>query len=192
MTLEMDDRDAARRTLDGDRNAFEAIVRRHERAVYAHLHRVATTAEDAEDLAQETFVLAFRGLSSWRPDCPMRPWLLRIATNAAASRQRLRHVITVPMPDGADEWIADSAPDLRAEALEDDERHVRIEAALRTLPPQSAALFDLRYREELSLQQIGEVLGSPPNTVAVALRRLRIRLREMVVGSEKKSRGGVK
>lgn len=190
--MEMDDREAARRTLGGDRNAFEAIVRRHESAVYAHLHRVIASPEDAEDLTQETFVLAYRGLATWHADRPMRPWLLRIALNAAASRRRLRHIVTVPLPDGAEDWLPDPLPDFRAETAEHDNRRALVESALRTLPPQSAALFDLRYREELSLEQIGEALGKPPNTVAVALRRLRIRLQEMVLGKEAKSRGVAK
>lgn len=190
MAEDLDDAAAARRTLGGDRGAFEAIVRRHEGAVYAHLLRLTNSPEDAEDLAQETFVRAWRGLGSWRPAEPMRPWLLRIAYNAAMSGARMRHVQTVPLPDGAEEILPDTGSADRGDAEKREELLRRVEEAVRTLPPQSVALFDLRYREGLPLETIGATVGASPNAVAAALRRLRIRLREMVLRREKTGRGG--
>ena len=75
---------------DGDRGAFDRLVRAHFAGVYATLFRLVGNHEDAEDLAQETFVRAYGGLSAYRGDCALRPWLTRIALHLARDHFRRR------------------------------------------------------------------------------------------------------
>jgi len=177
------DGEAIARTLSGDLRAFEHVVARHERAVYTLLHRMTGSAEDAEDLAQETFLKAYRALAQFDRKRPFRPWILRIAANAAHQHaRRHRRVLVVSLDDEFGEPI-DIADD-RAAVPGDDLARMQdanlLARAVAELRGESAALFHLHYREELAVETIAETLGKRPNTVAVALHRLRQQLRHAV------------
>lgn len=177
----LDDQQVVLRVLGGEKDLFEQLVHRHEESVYRHLLGMVRLHEEAEDLAQETFVLAYRGLGSYRRDLPFRPWILRIATNAALSRLRRRQPEMTSLEDlNACGEPADSATPGPAERMEWREATQRLEDEVRRLPAELAALFHLRYHEELSVERIADVLGRKSNAVAVALHRLREKLRRVV------------
>lgn len=173
------DRDAIARTLAGDTAAFEDIVRRCERPIFAHLFRMTKSREDAEDLTQETFLRALRSLGRFDANLPIKPWLYRIATNAALSELRRRRRVKIVA-------IHESIPNERIESaqrkIDGDEFRDRLARAVADLPADSAALFNLRYAEEMSIGRIAQALGRRPGAVAVALHRLRNRLRALLNG----------
>jgi RNA polymerase sigma-70 factor (ECF subfamily) len=173
------------RTLGGDSRALDALIRRHEHGVYVHAYRILRSREDAEDATQETFLRVVRGLGTFRRGAPFRPWLYSIATNAAVSALRRRK--TRPVTADPRETAAADRPDPRAVSPADlaatRETAKRIEAVLAQLAPTEVALFNLRYREEMPLQQIAATLGRTAGAVAVALHRLRSRLREALLGA---------
>ncbi len=178
------DQQIVRRTLSGEPQAFEQIVLRYERGLYAHLFRLLGRVEDAEDLAQETFLNAFRHLRSFKVGQPFRPWLYRIATNAALSMLRRRKIVIV---SAEEEEIAIVAPD--DEDIEVNETRFRhLEDVLQSLAPEERALLDLHYREGMKFQEIGEVLGRSAGAVGVALHRLRRQLREQMRCLEEEER----
>lgn len=172
------DRDAVARTLAGDTAAFEEIVRRCERPIFAHLFRMTKSREDAEDLTQETFLRALRSLDRFDVNLPIKPWLYRIATNAALSELRRRRIKIVAI----DESIPDDRIESAHQKIGGDEFRIRLARAVADLPADSAALFSLRYAEEMSIGQIAQALGRRPGAVTVALHRLRNRLRALLNG----------
>jgi len=169
---ELSDADLVRRTLAGEPDAYEHLFLRHERAIFLYLRRICHVPEDAEDLTQETFLRALRGLRGYRLERPFRPWLFAIATNTARSVWRRRGPILVSLDAGAS-GVEGTATDVcRREELE------QLKQAVAALGGEEAALIHLFYFEGMKLEAIGEVLGRRTGTVAVALHRVRQKLRK--------------
>lgn len=180
----MDDRDGQSRldaalveraVRDGDTRAFEALVRRHQGLVRAQLRRLlGHDAAMADDLAQETFVLAWRKLEQFRGDSRFATWLYRIAHSCFLQflRSHGRQAETVALDPDADH-AADADP-------QDLELRLDLTAALQHLPMnQRAALL---YCEQLGLshQEAAEVLDMPLGTVKTHVLRGKARLRELL------------
>ncbi|MCX7718212.1 MAG: RNA polymerase sigma factor [Candidatus Sumerlaeaceae bacterium] len=179
------------RTLAGDNRALDALIRRHEHGVYVHAYRILRSREDTEDAVQETFLRVVRGLGTFRPGAPFRPWLYSIATNTAITALRRRK--TRPVMTDMEEPQAVNQPDPRAadpaDVAASRETAERLEAALARLAPAEVALFNLRYREGMPLQQIASALGRTAGAVAVALHRLRLHLRRALEVTTKADAG---
>lgn len=84
------DQELVRQTLEGDLWAFEKIVERHQHTVFRIVYRLLNSREEAEDMAQETFLKCYQHLTKYDQEKPFSPWLYRIATNLAASKLRRR------------------------------------------------------------------------------------------------------
>ena len=132
---------------------FSAWVERHWSAVCRLLYGLSGHAHDTEDLAQETFLRAWKARESFRPGSNQRAWLLRIASNVFFDlRRRQERRPTEPMvaePAGPD------APP--AAALEAAEQHQLLQAAMTELSEVTRLVFHLRAAEELSFREIGEI-----------------------------------
>jgi RNA polymerase sigma-70 factor (ECF subfamily) len=180
-----DQRDAER-TLAGDKRAFAEIVARRERGLYRHVLRLVGSAEEAEDIVQETFLKAYRGLAGYNPQAgaSFSAWLFRIGTNEALSALRRRRPNASLEDAAAEEEPCPAASPARA--AESRELAEKLWEAVEELSPESAAMFQLRYREEMSVEEIAEAVGKKPNAVAAALHRAREKLREKLFGSAKK------
>ena len=183
------DQEIVRRTLAGERNAFELLFLRYERAIYLYLLRIARVQEDAEDLTQETFLHAYRGLAGYKLDQPFRPWLFKIATNAALSSRRRKTLPTLSLDDenhvaerGAASLGCALGEETPAQKMTRQEEIDQLQQALAALSPEDAALIHLHYFEGIKFKEIGEILGRTPGSIAVALHRLRHRLRETIFG----------
>lgn len=172
------DRLAVERTLAGERKAFEEIVARYEAPLFRHLRRLAGSVEMAEDLVQETFLKAWRGLGSWRqePGASFSSWLYRIATNEAMSALRKKSPNVVDLED-AEPFLEDPRTPSPRRVAAGKELVERLLRAVEKLPPLVASIFLLRYREEMAVEEIAAVVGKKPNAVSVALHRARLALR---------------
>ncbi|MBM3889901.1 MAG: sigma-70 family RNA polymerase sigma factor [Verrucomicrobia bacterium] len=160
------DRQTVERVLAGDTEAFAELLQRHQSAVYTHLWRMVRRPEDAMDLAQETFVKAFKYLAHYNPRWAFKTWLMTIATNTAINFIQKRRLQTVSLEEVAEPVVEPArhdAKDLKPALL----------AALARLPEKARAMFNLRYQEELSLAEIGAVLGESLANVKVTLHRAR-------------------
>lgn len=172
------------RSLGGDHDAFAEMVTRHENAVFQLAWRILRIREDAEDATQETFLRAWRSLLRFDRSREFRPWLLRIAANVAVSAIQQRRGSTAIQDDLALESLPDVshhspvASAVRRETLE------AVQSLVAQLPPESAALFQLRFGQELSIEDISVILKKKPGTIAVALHRLRQRFRRAIFGAE--------
>ena len=164
---------AARR---GDLGAFERIVERYERRVYAVGFRILRRHDLADDVAQEAFLRAYQALDRFDTGRPFGPWIARIAANLAVNHVRSPRFREQALPEGHAE-----TPDARAgplgAVLESEARAV-LEAALARLPAEQRAVFVLRVSEELSYQEIADALGLALGTVMSRLARAREKLRE--------------
>src|SRR5262249_11384933 len=142
--------------------AFDLIVERHRREVYQLCFRFVGNHEDASDLAQDTFIRAYRGLKAFRGGSTLSTWLHRIAVNVCLNRVSVKTPRVEPI-DGHE------FPDLRAPSAPDglltQETGARIRAAIAKLPPKQRATVILRVYQELSHQEIAAVLRSSVGAV---------------------------
>ena len=143
--------------LAGRRDAFDVIVERHRRQVYQLCFRYVGSHEDAADLAQDTFIRAFKGLRGFKGQSSLSTWLYRIAVNVCLNRVALK----TPRPeqigtlDRADHKA--ERPDV---TLLREERAEEVRAAIRNLPPKQRATLILRVYHELPHEEIAGILGS--------------------------------
>ena len=160
--------------LGGSEAAFEQIVRRHQRAVLTLLVRLTGDAGLAEDLAQETFVKAFRSLGAFDTARRLSSWLLRIAHNTGIDALRRQRLKTVPLETAAaDNQPLDPEAPAEADPLERAALAGALDSAMQRLTPTQRAAMSLRYEEGLSFADVGQVLGMPEATARSHVHRAR-------------------
>ncbi len=162
------------RARQGDLAAFEEIVRRHRRRVYGVALRIVRCHETAEDVAQEAFVRAWRGLERFELGRPFAPWVCRIAANLALNQVRSPRMREQALPEDQQERPATGASPL--ESVLDAEAGQVLDEALGGLPAEQRAVLVLRVFEELSYDEIADTLQISPGTVMSRLFRARERL----------------
>lgn len=151
---------------NGDENAFEALVRRHRRKLFAVALRYTRVREDAEDVVQQTFQKTFVHLDSFEGKSSFSTWLTRIAINEALMcLRRARAVREVPIDDlNGDEGtrphfnIADERPDPEATYMQREEVRI-LSIAIRRLTPAMRNVLELKEFRELSTQETARQLG---------------------------------
>jgi RNA polymerase sigma-70 factor (ECF subfamily) len=170
-----------RRVLAGDRGAFEALVSRYHRIVFAIAFRMTGNRAEAEDVSQEVFLRVYRSLRQFDASLPFAPWIRRIAGNAALNHLRRRGL---ERRHAAPESDQGQIPDLPDAAADPEERVARaeeagrLERALAALPENQRLAVTLKYVEGLTAEEIAQAMGAPRNTVKTWLLRARERLRE--------------
>jgi RNA polymerase sigma-70 factor (ECF subfamily) len=169
-----------RRLRRGDRDACRELIDRHHAGVYGYLRRLGAGAVLAEDLTQETYVLAWQRIETLRGAASLRSWLLTIARNQFFQWRRATGPATTPLENVPER--VDDGP-LADGSLTRDERDERLRTAVGRLDVDLEETVSLHYFQELSLREIGAVLGIPAGTVKSrlnrALRRLRMLLESM-------------
>jgi RNA polymerase sigma-70 factor (ECF subfamily) len=175
------------RARDGDRAAFEELVRRTSRLVFARLYLDTGRTDRADDLLQETYLLAFRSLRSLANPAGFRPWLLTIAHNVLIddARRVARLKRAAPAGDTPVSAVLANGP-TPEEAVERDEMRQRVLAVLRSLPEEYRLPITLRYLTGADYDSIGEQLGLTNGSLRGLLHRglkmLRERLPRDLVG----------
>ncbi len=171
------DEQLAQRLQQGDQAALAALVERHYDPLMGYLYRMARGDRSlAQDLAQETFLRALRGIAGYAYPRPFKPWLYAIATNLARNHYTRADTRRTDSADDSD-YGADDPPD--AALLEQDEAQAVI-AALDTLPAHQREVIVLYYYQSLSLQAIADTLAIPLGTVKSRLSIGVSRLREQI------------
>lgn len=180
----VDDERFLERLRQRDEAAFAQLVERNQGPIYRLLLRMLRNPAEAEDVAQDVFVSAFKALDSFRGDSALSTWLYRIAQNHGKNRikylaRRTRDTARAPIPrdEGTPGNSAhgpeDAQPDSTALAHEA-ERH--IDQALRMLDEEQRELLALRDVEHLSYDEIVQLTGLPLGTVKSRLHRARLAL----------------
>jgi RNA polymerase sigma-70 factor, ECF subfamily len=182
---EADDLDCARR---GDRDAFGRLVRRHQHRVYAAALHILGNHGDADDVAQDSFVRAYRGLAAFDGRADFFTWLYRITVNTALNALRSgRRGAALAQRGGTEAAHVGGRPEALGHGARDPEQQAqhtgevaRVLDAVAELSPPLRVTIVLATIEELSHKQIAEILGVPEGTVAwrvnEARRVLKLRL----------------
>lgn len=168
------DADCVRRIIQrGDTDAFEILVRRHQKTIFNLVYRMLGDYDDAAEVSQEVFLSAYRALDQFRGDANFSTWLYRIALNHATSRRRslsARRQKIVPLHEA--EFLTDSGLS-PTEALERKEIRERVQAALNKLEPEDATVILLRDLQDTPYDEMARVLEIPIGTVKSRLHRAR-------------------
>lgn len=166
--------------LQGNRDAYGELVRRHQTSAYNTARRIVGDSQDALDVTQDAFVRAYDALASFDRARPFAPWLHTIVTNLAlnfAQRKRPTQALDIELnaPD------ANANPETRALASE---QQARVRQALLQLPPAWRAVVELRHFQELSYEEISAALNLPVSDVKSHLFRARQKLKALFQESE--------
>jgi RNA polymerase sigma-70 factor, ECF subfamily len=149
-----------RQARDGDRRAFGVLVDAYWGPIYRWLHGLTRDGHGAEDLTQEVLVKAWTKLASFQPGTHFRAWLFRIAGNHYLDSRRSRRAVR---PQQLPDALQSGDPDPVATLL-GRETLTRLEAALAEIPESFRGAFLLRTQEQLSFQEIAEILGLTEET----------------------------
>ena len=175
-----------RDVLAGDRDAFRVLVDRESPAVVRACYRVLGDLHEAEDVAQEAFVNAYRSLATWRADGPFGAWLRRIAVRLAVRQLGKRRAVAwLPATDSVPG--EDTVAALPA-SMSSQPEHLALRAERASATRRAVADLDEPYREvvalrffaEQSLDEIARATGRPLSTIKTQLRRGLLRLRDRV------------
>ena len=167
-----DEQGEIRRSLQGDHEAFESLVRRYQRMIYSLTYRMTGTAADAEDLTQETFIRAHQQLATFRSDAKFSSWLYRIAVNHCLNwRQR-----SARREQMHAEWSEGQAHNSDSEQ----KLSQRVQEALLHLNPKQRAAVVLTTYDELNHAEAARVLGCSETTVSWRLFAARRNLKRLL------------
>jgi RNA polymerase sigma-70 factor (ECF subfamily) len=144
----------------GEREAFDRLVERYQRGIYRLCYRYVNHHEDANDLAQEAFLKAWRAIGRFRGDSSFATWLYRIAVNACLNHRALRRPLTQELPEA----LPDPARGAEARVVHDDEAE-RVREAVSRLPDKQRATLILKVYQELSHEEVAQILGTTVGTV---------------------------
>ncbi|MCL5124860.1 MAG: sigma-70 family RNA polymerase sigma factor [Deltaproteobacteria bacterium] len=179
-----EDFEFVRATLDGDFSAFERLVDKYHGKIYRHLRKMVSDASVAEDLLQDTFLSAYRGLQGFNRASSFSTWLFRIATNAALMYLRRERPETVEYDDRIMSELADvltPSPEFVSTPLEillSMEGKAKIEQAIEQLPVIYRSVVILRDVEGFSLEEVATIVGASIPAVKSRLHRARNIVRE--------------
>lgn len=182
----MQDELLIRRAQRGDADAFEQLLLEHQKNVYNLCYRMAGNPDDAMDLSQETFLRAWRCLDQYQFASAFSTWLYRLCSNICIDfLRRRRRQQTVPLTfedaDGEEQTYAvpDAQP-LPEEQVELKLTHETLAAAMAQLLPEHRAVLQLRVVNEMSYEQIADVLDIQIGTVKSRLSRARNQLKKIL------------
>ena len=173
------------RSLAGDEAAFGQLVERHQGIVFNIAYRMLGNRQEAQDVAQEAFWRAYRGLSGFDLNRPLAPWLYRIVTNLSLNRLQRNPPPAVSLdapPPGQPENAAPlPVPDPGAgpsDRLLQAETQAQIRRAILALPPADRVVIELRHFHGLSYEEIAVLTGATLSSVKSRLFRARRRLHD--------------
>ena len=179
MQSKLSDIELIQNTLAGDQSAYTDLVKRHQRFVFTLAMRFAKGREDAEEIAQDCFIKAYRSLASFQGQSKFSTWLYSIVYTTAMTFLRKKRVDTDSIDD-ANTFIQVesqvSAYDVNN--AENKSRSFYLSQAIAQLLPDDAAIITMFYKGEQSLEEIAQAMGMEANTVKVKLFRARQRLKE--------------
>jgi RNA polymerase sigma factor (sigma-70 family) len=179
MQSKLSDIELIQQTLAGNQSAYADLVKRHQRFVFTLALRFAKGREDAEEIAQDCFVKAYRSLAQFQGQSKFSTWLYSIVYTTAMTSLRKKRVETDSIDDeNTYIQIENRQNDFDVNSAENKSRSFYLNKAIEQLMPDDAAIITLFYKGEQSLEEIGQALGMEANTVKVKLFRARQRLKE--------------
>ena len=162
--------------IEGNTNAFNILVDRYKDLVYSLALKMVKNREEAEEVAQDTFIKVFKSLSKFKGDSKFSTWIYKVTYNTCLDRlkkqKREQQVVSIDEFNTNQIKSIDNALD----KMENEEREKAIQDCIQFLPADDAFLLTLFYFEEQSLEEIAKVIGLTANNVKVKLFRSRKKL----------------
>ncbi len=178
------DKEIIARVLSGDLRSYSILVDRYQHMVYTLAVRMLRNHELAEETAQDVFIKAYKGLGGFHGNAKYSTWLYKIAyyrildvSDKESRRRKKEYGFPHPLREiegGNDTW----------DAMMKEERGKLVRQMLDSLEEEDRAVLSLFYLQDLSLKEVGEILGLKPGTVKVRVFRARERLKELLTGTD--------
>ncbi|HEY6975586.1 MAG TPA: sigma-70 family RNA polymerase sigma factor [Chitinophagaceae bacterium] len=172
------DNEIISKVLQGDQQFFAELVNRYRHFVFTIALRYTVNREDAEEIAQDVFVKAYRSLADFRRDSKFSTWLYAITTNTCITFLRKRKIVTYSLDNEKIFEFANSTGVINGKEAEHKSKAGLMNKAIRLLNADDATIITLFYKGEQSLEEIGQIMGITSNTAKVKLHRARRRLKE--------------
>jgi RNA polymerase sigma-70 factor (ECF subfamily) len=171
------DAECVRKLQRGETDAFEILIRRHQKAIFNLVYRMLGDYDEAAEISQEAFLSAYRAIANFRGDSNFSTWLYRIALNHATTRRKsvnARQQRSVSIDNTEPPVDPHPGP---AETMEKKEIRQRVQHALNRLEPEDATIILLRDLQDAPYEEVARVLEIPLGTVKSRLHRARQALR---------------
>lgn len=173
------DLDLINSILAGNTANYATLVKRHQRFVFTLALRFAKNREDAEEIAQDCFIKAYKALGTFKQTSKFSTWLYTITYTTAMTYLRKKKLDSTSIDDEEQLLqVANNDSTYDADTVEKKSTYKYLNQAISMLLPDDAAIITLFYKGEQSLEEIGEALAMEANTVKVKLHRARHRLKE--------------
>lgn len=163
--------------VEGDENALRILVERWENQVFAFLVRMLRSPEEAEDLCQETFISLIKSAGKYRPEGKFRSWLFRIAGNHVRSRLRRRKILRWLPMTGEHEEMPAEGPDALGELTIREQQRL-VQEAIARLPERQRQALVLKQYQNMSYQEIADIMETTVSSVQMLLHRAMTTLRK--------------
>jgi RNA polymerase sigma factor (sigma-70 family) len=174
-----EDIDVIAQVLNGDQQAYSILVERYRNFVFTLVLRYIKSREDAEEVAQDVFVKAYRSLADFKGNSKFSTWLYTVATTTSITFLRKKKLDVQSLDN---EQVFASADNIdggmSANQVEQKSKVNMVNEAIKMLSPDDAQIITLFYKGEQNLEEIAEILGKETNAVKVQLHRARGRLKE--------------
>ena len=179
MSTGLGDNEIISRVLKGEQNAYAELVNRYQAYVFTLVLRMIKSREDAEEVAQDVFIKAYRSLADFRGESKFSTWLYTIANTTSITFLRKKKLDVHSLDNEKVFEVADSRDSgLRANMVEQKSRVNMVNEAIAMLSPDDAEIITLFYKAEQNLEEISRILRLETNTAKVRLHRARTRLKE--------------
>ncbi|MFN8289633.1 MAG: sigma-70 family RNA polymerase sigma factor [Chitinophagaceae bacterium] len=179
MSTGHNDNELISRVLNGEQQAYALLVDRYQNYVFTLTSRMIRNREDAEEVAQDVFIKAYKYLADFRGASKFSTWLYTIVNNTCITFLRKKKLEVHSLDNEAVFARADNTDSgSRADLVEQKSRQNMVNEAIALLNPDDAQIITLFYKAEQSLEETAQVLGIEVNAAKVRLHRARTRLRE--------------
>ena len=179
MSTGLGDNEIISRVLQGEQNAYAELVNRYQSYVFTLILRMVKSREDAEEIAQDVFVKAYRSLADFRGESKFSTWLYTITNTTSITFLRKKKLEVHSLDNEKVFEVADSQDSgMRANLVEQKSRISMVNNAIKMLNTDDAEVITLFYKGEQTLEEIAQILGIEANTAKVRLHRARTRLKE--------------
>ena len=164
--------------------AFSVLIEKHLKSVYIFVLKLTNNKEDSEDIVQDTFIKAWQKLHKYDEEKSFKTWLFSIAKNTAIDKLRKKKMAVFSSLDfeneSFEETIADTTP-LPDEIFAEKESEEKVRKALEKLPENQRLIIYLHINEDLTFEEIAEIIGKPMNTIKSQYRRGIIKLKDLLM-----------
>lgn len=187
-STEQDDAQLVKASRDGNQDAFALLVQQHQRRVFNLVYRMLQNYEEANEVTQETFLAAWQGLPSFRGDARFSTWLYRIAYNCSLKQLEVHKRDRALQSAMETEHALDDRSDVGERAqteMDAQECRALVHEQLSHLPPKYRSVLVLRHLQEMTYEEMAEILAMPIGTIKTHLFRARNLLKERLAVFER-------